>query len=145
MSMQRMSAAKMQSSVLSEYLCLPPIISCVSITMKKLKIMEGHHSYVSRSILMDYDREMHLDYQSCMTGDSPEDDAAYAGVEEVESPAASEDGGDQSEDEETDQGGDQTTLIKIKSFKTDPRQNAIRKQFLTRKTSIESGIGITSN
>ena len=70
---------------------------------------------------MDYDREMHLDYQSCMTGDSPEDDAAYAGVEEVESPAASEDGGDQSEDEETDQGSDQTTLIKIQSLKTDPR------------------------
>ena len=68
-----------------------------------------------------HDREMHLDYQSCMTGDSPEDDAADAGVEEVESPAASEDGGDQSEDEETDQGGDQTTLIKIQSFKTDPR------------------------
>ena len=53
--------------------------------------------------------------------DPPEDDAADAGVEEVESPAASEDGGDQSEDEETDQGCDQTTLIKNQSFETDPR------------------------
>ena len=58
----------------------------------------------------------------------PEDDAADAGVDEVGRSYGGRDGGDHSVDEETDQGRHQTSLIK--SFKTDPRQNAVRKQTL---------------
>ena len=48
-----------------------------------------------------------------LTDDSPEDDAAYAGVDEVEGPAGGEEGRDEAEDEEADQDSQKATLRKI--------------------------------
>ena len=50
---------------------------------------------------------------SLLIDDSPEDDAADAGVDEVEGPAGGEEGRDESEDEEADEDSQQATLRKI--------------------------------
>ena len=52
-------------------------------------------------------------WSSLLTDDSPEDDAADAGVDEVKGPAGGEEGRDEAKDQEADEDSQQATLRKI--------------------------------